>query len=118
MTKRSGKSKKIARDHTDRGKKSACQLIQAHAAEEGGSHKLLRCFYFRFRAGQDPAANHTGAQKATVLFSIILGKLFICAAYTNPRCASCLSSQLPSLPAPLTAFTRNRVAGHQSSSAR
>ena len=49
-------------------------------------HKLLRIFFQKYDVTlSDPSAAPTGMQKATVLFAILLGKLFICALYTNPR---------------------------------
>ena len=49
-------------------------------------HKLLRCFYFKFQVGQDPAALHTGAQKATVLASILLLKMLATAFVYRGGC--------------------------------
>ena len=49
-------------------------------------HKLLRILFQKYDATLiDPSAAPSGTQKATVLFAIVLGKLFITAAYTNPR---------------------------------
>jgi hypothetical protein len=44
-----------------------------------GQHKLLRVFYMKFEVGQDPVALHTGAQKATVLYCLVLTKLAVSA---------------------------------------
>ena len=42
-----------------------------------GQHKLLRVFYQQFELGQDPIAQHTGAQKLAVLYVIILMKMTV-----------------------------------------
>ena len=40
-------------------------------------HKLLRVFYQKYELGEDPMALHTGAQKATVLYCLIMVKLAV-----------------------------------------
>ena len=48
-------------------------------------HKLLRVLWFRFNVAQDPAALHTGAQKATVLAAIILLKMLLATLFFRPN---------------------------------
>jgi hypothetical protein len=40
-------------------------------------HRLLRVLWLRFNVAQDPAALHTGAQKATILAAIVLLKMLL-----------------------------------------
>ena len=48
-------------------------------------HKLLRVLWFRYNVAQDPAALHTGAQKATVLAAIILLKMLLATLFFRPN---------------------------------
>jgi hypothetical protein len=47
-------------------------------------HKLLRIFFVKFDVGEDPANKPTGAQKATVIMSIIMFRMMVSALFCNP----------------------------------
>jgi hypothetical protein len=46
-------------------------------AQLKAQHKLLRVFFQKYELGEDPLRLHTGAQKATVLYCLILIKLSV-----------------------------------------
>ena len=52
-----------------------------------GQHKLLRVFYQRFELGEDPF-RHTGQQKLTVLYQLILMKMAIPQCYRRRQPAA------------------------------
>ena len=47
-------------------------------------HKLLRVLFLRYNVAQDPAALHTGAQKATILAAIVLLKMLLATLFFRP----------------------------------
>jgi hypothetical protein len=47
-------------------------------------HKLIRTFFVKFDVGEDPANKPTGAQKATVIMSIIMFRMMVSALFCNP----------------------------------
>ena len=49
-------------------------------------HKVLRCFFVRFQLGENPDLFLTGAQKSTVLISIILLKMLGAAIFYRNSC--------------------------------
>ena len=69
---------------------------EAHARRLGGTwrertwvqlktqHKLLRVLLLRFHVAQDPAAPHTGAQKATVLTALVLLQMLLATLFFRP----------------------------------
>ena len=65
-------------------------------------HKLLRIFFPKFEVGQDPKMIHTGAQKVTIVVSIILLKLLATALFYSQGCrADCVFANgiVPDVPA-------------------
>ena len=53
-----------------------------------GQHKLLRVFYQRFKLGEDPFRLHTGQQKLTVLYQLILMKMAISSMLSQTTASS------------------------------
>ena len=58
--------------------------LSATKAQIKGQHKLIRIFYMKYDIGEDPSNKPTGAQKATVIFAIVLMRMTVAAMYCDP----------------------------------